>query len=112
MGVRLFSPRLGTRAGSSQRSGFRAGQEAAAVVLVAAAGYMVLALGSLETLEGLDSLLSLPPDEVRILRVLEVVEAIGNEEARALCRRWSDGATGELLTEEARTALARLSRGR
>ena len=62
-------------------------------------------------LRGLDERL-LPPDEVRILRVLEVVEAIGNEEARALCRRWSDGATGELLTEEARTALARLSRGR
>jgi S-DNA-T family DNA segregation ATPase FtsK/SpoIIIE len=52
MGVRLFSPRSNTRSGdgeSVRRHGYRAGREAAAVVLVAAACYLALALASLET---------------------------------------------------------------
>jgi S-DNA-T family DNA segregation ATPase FtsK/SpoIIIE len=53
MGVRLFSPRSGTRSGngeSARRYGYRAGREAAAVLLAAAACYLCLALASLETL--------------------------------------------------------------
>src|ERR1044071_3344471 len=54
MGVRLFSPRSEARSSSGEsvrRYGYRAGREAAAVVLVAAACYLCLALGSLETIE-------------------------------------------------------------
>ncbi|HTV19037.1 MAG TPA: DNA translocase FtsK [Polyangiaceae bacterium] len=49
MGVRLFSPRAGSvdRA-TARRSGFRAGREAAALLLVAAAVYIGLALATLE----------------------------------------------------------------
>ena len=55
MGVRLFSPRIGATAGATtRRAGSRVGQEAAAVVLVAAACYLALALGSLEQIEGQD----------------------------------------------------------
>jgi DNA segregation ATPase FtsK/SpoIIIE, S-DNA-T family len=55
MGVRLFSPRIDASAGATtRRAGSRVGQEAAAVVLVAAACYLALALGSLEQLEGHD----------------------------------------------------------
>jgi len=55
MGVRLFSPRIGASAGATtRRTGSRVGQEAAAVVLVAAACYLALALGSLEQIEGQD----------------------------------------------------------
>ena len=53
MGVRLFSPRIGASAGeATRRAGSRVGQEATAVVLVAAACYLALALGSLELVEG------------------------------------------------------------
>src|SRR5690349_18648314 len=53
MGVRLFSPRAAAGNGaSSARSGYRAGREAAAVLLVAAACYLTLALFSLEPLDG------------------------------------------------------------
>jgi DNA segregation ATPase FtsK/SpoIIIE, S-DNA-T family len=49
MGVRLFSPRVGSTASdSTRRPGFRAGREAAAVLLVAAACYLSLALSSFE----------------------------------------------------------------
>ena len=49
MGVRLFSPRAGSIDGAStRRPGSRAGREAAAVLLLAAACYLVLALASLE----------------------------------------------------------------
>ena len=49
MGVRLFSPRASSADRAlAPRSGFRAGREAAAVLLLAAACYMALALASLE----------------------------------------------------------------
>jgi DNA segregation ATPase FtsK/SpoIIIE, S-DNA-T family len=49
MGVRLFSPRIGSADGAStRRPGYRAGREVAAVLLVAAACYLGLALASLE----------------------------------------------------------------
>jgi S-DNA-T family DNA segregation ATPase FtsK/SpoIIIE len=54
MGVRLFSPRASTvERASAARPGFRAGREAAALLLMAAACYLSLALASLE-LEGND----------------------------------------------------------
>jgi DNA segregation ATPase FtsK/SpoIIIE, S-DNA-T family len=49
MGVRLFSPRASSaERASTQRPGYRAGREVAAVLLVAAACYLSLALASLE----------------------------------------------------------------
>jgi S-DNA-T family DNA segregation ATPase FtsK/SpoIIIE len=49
MGVRLFSPRESSvERASAARSGFRAGREAAALLLMAAACYLALALASLE----------------------------------------------------------------
>jgi DNA segregation ATPase FtsK/SpoIIIE-like protein len=53
MGVRLFSPRAGSVArGTTRQLGYRVGREVAAVLLVAAACYFSLALGSLELSEG------------------------------------------------------------
>jgi hypothetical protein len=54
----------------------------------------------------------LSADAVRVVRAVEVAEGIGTDDARALLREWSRGAAGELLTEEARAALARLEAGR
>ncbi len=49
MGVRLFSPRVSPDGGvRAPSSGYRAGREAAAVLLVAAACYLALALASLD----------------------------------------------------------------
>src|SRR5687767_11905495 len=49
MGVRLFSPRAASGDGASaRRTGYRAGREAAAVLLLAAACYLALALATLE----------------------------------------------------------------
>jgi RNA polymerase sigma factor (sigma-70 family) len=48
--------------------------------------------------------------DLRLLRAVEALEAMGTAPARRLFREWSRGAAGALLTEEARAALARLER--
>ena len=47
MGVRLFAPRVSPEGGEGSPSGHRAGREAAALLLLAAACYLALALASL-----------------------------------------------------------------
>jgi hypothetical protein len=49
-------------------------------------------------------------DDLRLLRAVEALEAMGTAQARRLFQEWSRGAAGALLTEEARAALARLER--
>ena len=49
--------------------------------------------------------------EIGQMRAVEVVEAIGTAEARALLRRWAGGASGAVLTEQARLALGRVVAG-
>jgi hypothetical protein len=62
-------------------------------------------------LKALDDL-QLSADDRRAIRAVEVVEIIGDPEAKALLRDWSKGAAGALLTEEAKLALTRLEGGR
>jgi hypothetical protein len=52
----------------------------------------------------------LSPEEVRVLRAVEAVEAMPAKVARPLLEAWAKGAPGALLTEEARSALTRLPR--
>jgi WD40 repeat protein len=52
----------------------------------------------------------LPPETVRQLRALEVLEEIGSPLARQLIEKLASGAPGEPLTVEARSALERLKR--
>jgi hypothetical protein len=47
---------------------------------------------------------------VRLVRAVEVLELAGMEEARKLLATLAKGATGALLTEQARAALGRLRR--
>jgi hypothetical protein len=60
-------------------------------------------------LEKLTSL-SLSPDELRIVRALEVLEKLDNAEAREVLTGLTKGAEGALPTREARAALARMGR--
>ncbi len=48
------------------------------------------------------------PERTRTLRAVEVLERVGNRDARDLLRRLADGAPGAWLTEEAKTTLRRL----
>ena len=50
----------------------------------------------------------LPPDEIRAIRAVEALEAIGNAEARKLLDTYAKGAPGARLTEEARKTVQRL----
>lgn len=50
----------------------------------------------------------LTTEELRDLRAVEVIEAIGTAEARTVLTRWSGGHPGAVLTRESRTALSRL----
>jgi RNA polymerase sigma factor (sigma-70 family) len=50
----------------------------------------------------------LKPDELRVVRAVEVLEAAGTEEARKLLQEWAKGATAAVLTEEAKASLVRL----
>jgi RNA polymerase sigma factor (sigma-70 family) len=51
----------------------------------------------------------LSPEEVRLVRVAEVLEGIADAEAKRLLQEWEKGAAGPLLEEEARASLARLA---
>jgi WD40 repeat protein len=57
-----------------------------------------------------DGLPVLTPDELRGLRVVEVLLHIGTEEARPILQKLAGGDPGSPLTEEAATALASLTR--
>jgi WD40 repeat protein len=59
-----------------------------------------------ELLEHFDSL-TWTPEERMHARAVEVIEAIGTTEARALLTRWSGGNAEAVLTREARKSLAR-----
>jgi WD40 repeat protein len=56
----------------------------------------------------LDALDRLTPEEVLQVRCVEILERIGNAEARVLLKRLAAGVSLALLTREARQALARL----
>jgi RNA polymerase sigma factor (sigma-70 family) len=71
---------------------------------------------SLDLTERLEALLkasedgALSSDEVRQVRAVEALEAIGGAEVMALLGEWAKGASGAVLTEEAKASLARLRR--
>jgi hypothetical protein len=50
-----------------------------------------------------------PPELLRSLRALQVLEAIGDEPARQVLSRLAEGASASPLTREARAALQRLA---
>ncbi|HKB02746.1 MAG TPA: WD40 repeat domain-containing protein, partial [Gemmataceae bacterium] len=52
----------------------------------------------------------LPPERLRAVRAVEVLELIGNTEARRLLETLADGAAGARLTREADAALRRLGK--
>jgi RNA polymerase sigma factor (sigma-70 family) len=51
----------------------------------------------------------LPPESVRVLRVIEALETTRTEEAKALLEEWAKGTPGAMLTEEAKASLARIA---
>jgi DNA-binding transcriptional regulator YbjK len=53
---------------------------------------------------------SFSPDQLRVLRAVEVLEQTGTPEARRLLEALSEGASGALLTREATAAVRRLLR--
>jgi RNA polymerase sigma factor (sigma-70 family) len=71
---------------------------------------------SLDVTQRLENLLralddrQLSAEEVRLIRALEALEAIGTDEAKQLFQDWTKGAAGALLTEEAKASLARMAR--
>jgi hypothetical protein len=72
--------------------------------------------GSVESRRRIEKLLARwagrepPPDSLRVLRALEVLEHIGSPEAQQLLQALAEGAAGVLLTREAHAALERLAR--
>jgi truncated hemoglobin YjbI len=70
---------------------------------------------SLEKRRRIEQLLAAPrivqaPEQIRALRALEVLERIGNAEARRVLGAIAKGAPDARLTREARTSLERLLR--
>jgi WD40 repeat protein len=52
----------------------------------------------------------LTPDDLRLSRAIEALEAVGSDgEANKLLEEWAKGAPGALLTEDAKAALARIA---
>jgi hypothetical protein len=51
-----------------------------------------------------------PSERLRCLRAVEVLEAVGGEQARRVLRKLADGAEGAMESDDARAALARLGR--
>jgi hypothetical protein len=47
-----------------------------------------------------------PPDHLRLMRAVEVVEGLGNQESSQLLKAWASGAPHAVLTREARRALS------
>lgn len=64
----------------------------------------------LETLLQMTAYRAMTPDDLRNIRAVEVLAAIGTPEARALLESLAKGGEGALITEQARTALTRLQR--
>ncbi|MFL5241137.1 MAG: WD40 repeat domain-containing protein, partial [Gemmataceae bacterium] len=52
----------------------------------------------------------MPPDDLRLIRAIEVLENIGTADAQALLRRLSEGSSKAQATQEATEALARLNK--
>ena len=52
----------------------------------------------------------LPPESIRAVRAVEVLEYIGSPEAKAVLETLAGGAEGARLTKEAKASLARLNR--
>ena len=52
----------------------------------------------------------IPPDVLRAVRAVEVLDRIGTKEARAILASLAQGAPNARLTREARTSLARIDR--
>jgi WD40 repeat protein len=63
-----------------------------------------------QLLEDLDAAGGVSGERLRTLRVVEVLERIGDKPARDVLRRLADGPAGTRLTEEARESLRRLQR--
>jgi WD40 repeat protein len=53
---------------------------------------------------------ALTPEQLRVLRAVEVLEHVGSPEASAVLRKLAGGATGSRTTEDAQASLARLAR--
>jgi RNA polymerase sigma factor (sigma-70 family) len=72
---------------------------------------------SLDVTQRLEKLLqaledqTLSPEDVQRVRAVEVLERIGNDEARRLLQDWAKGTAGPLLMDEAKASLARLEAG-
>jgi len=58
----------------------------------------------------LATLPALSPENLRTVRAVEVLERAGTAEARAVLKKLASGASGAVITVEARAALARLPR--
>jgi dipeptidyl aminopeptidase/acylaminoacyl peptidase len=54
----------------------------------------------------------LPPSDVRLIRCIEVLERVGNADARQLLTKLAEGAAGERVRQEAKGSLGRLTRSR
>jgi hypothetical protein len=53
---------------------------------------------------------ALKADDLRMLRIVELLENIGTPDAKGLLVRWADGPNGHRLTKEAGAALTRMKR--
>jgi len=51
---------------------------------------------------------AIPPEQLRQVRAVMVLERIGDGESKNLLKQWADGPAGALLTMEAAAALKRL----
>jgi WD40 repeat protein len=71
---------------------------------------------SLEVRQRIEQLLgqlhgrAIPPQQVRVVRAIEVLEQIGTPEARLVLEAMSKGAPGARVTQDAQTALKRISK--
>jgi HEAT repeat protein len=54
---------------------------------------------------------AIPPEQLRRVRAMMVLERIGDAESKDLLKKWADGPEGALLTMEAAAALQRLEAG-
>ena len=52
----------------------------------------------------------LPPERLRVLRAIEALEMIGNDDAKAVLKELAKGAAEDQMTEEAKLSLGRLEK--